>query len=58
MKSFELTAAVTALANAIAERLSDGELALIASLFVQLGDTIATILAGHALREEQKENNG
>ena len=58
MKSFELTAAVTALANAIAERLSDGELALIASLFVQLGDTIATILAGRALTEEQKENNG
>ena len=58
MKSFELTAAVTALANAIAERLSDGELALIVSLFVQLGDTIATILAGRALREEQKENNG
>ena len=58
MKSFELTAAVTALANASAERLSDGELALIASLFVQLGDTIATILAGRAQREEQKENNG
>ena len=55
MKSFELTAAVTALANAIAERLSDGELALIASLFVQLGDTLATIAAQRTLCEEQAE---
>lgn len=45
MNALELTGAVTALANAIACRLSADELALVASLFVQLGDTLATIAA-------------
>jgi hypothetical protein len=45
MKSLELTSAVTALANAIACHLTLDEIALIASLFVQLGDTLATIAA-------------
>ena len=40
-KSLELTSAVTALANAIACNLAIDEIALIASIFVQLGDTIA-----------------
>ena len=52
MSPAELTTAVTALANAIACRLSAGELALVASIFVQLGDTLATIVAQHALCEE------
>ena len=55
MNSLELTALVTALANAIACRLTAGELALAASIFVQLGDTLATIAAGQALCEEQAE---
>ena len=58
MNSLELTSAVTALANALACRLTTNKLSLLASIFVQLGDTIATILAGRAQREEQKENNG
>ena len=45
MKSLELTSAVTALANAIACNLTLYEIALIASIFVQLGDTLATIAA-------------
>ena len=44
-KSLELTSAVTALANAIASGLTVDEIALIASVFVQLGDTLATIAA-------------
>ena len=45
MNSLELTSAVTALANAIACKLSVDEIALLASIFVQLGDTLATIAA-------------
>ena len=44
-ESLELTSAVTALANAIAYNLTVDEIALIASIFVQLGDTFATIAA-------------
>lgn len=53
IKSLELTAAVTALANALARGLSVAELALAAGIFVQLGDTIATIAAERALTEER-----
>ena len=44
MNSCELTTSVTAIANALACRLSDDELALLAAVLVQLGDTIATIV--------------
>ena len=53
MKALKLTAAVTALANAVASSVSLGELTLMASLFVQLGDTLATIAAERALSEER-----
>lgn len=43
MKSLELTGAVTAIANALACRLTSEEIALLASVLVQLGDTLATI---------------
>ena len=52
MNSLELTSAVTALANAIACKLTPNEIALVASIFVQLGDTLATIAASQALCEE------
>ena len=55
MNSLELTSAVTALANAIAYDLTLGETALVASIFVQLGDTLATIVAAEALSEERAE---
>ena len=55
MNSLELTASITALANAVACNLTVSELALVASLFVQLGDTLATIAAGRAICEEAKE---
>ena len=57
MNSLELTAAVTALANAMAAKLSAGELVLVAGVFVQLGDTLATISAQKALDEERNAEN-
>ena len=45
MNSLELTTTITALANAIACDLNIDELTLLASIFVQLGDTLATISA-------------
>ena len=58
MNSLELTSAVTALANAIACKLSVDEIALLASIFVQLGDTLATIAARENLCGEQKKFEG
>ena len=57
MNALELSALVTALANAIACNLSPSEIALIASIFVQLGDTLATIAAQRSLCEEQADKN-
>ena len=53
MNPLELTSAVTALANMIACRLPPNELALVSSILVQLGDTLATIAAGKSLCEEE-----
>ena len=55
MNSLELTAAITALANAIGKNLSVSELALVAGIFVQIGDTLSTIAAQRALYEEKNE---
>ena len=40
-----LTTAVNTLAVAVASRLNDEDLDLVAAVFVQLGDTLATIAA-------------
>ena len=58
MNSLELTSAVTALANAIACKLSVDEIALLASIFVQLSDTLATIAARENLCGEQNKIEG
>ena len=58
MNSLELTSAVTALANAIACKLSVDDIALLASIFVQLGDTLATIAARENLCGEQNKIEG
>ena len=52
MTPLELTSALTVLANAISCRLTPSETALVASIFVQLGDTLSTIAAAKALCEE------
>ena len=45
----ELTALVTAVANALYGCLSPGDLAVMAAVFTQLGDTLATLAAQSAL---------
>lgn len=55
MTSLELTSAVTALANVIVCKLTVGEMALLASVLVQIGDTLATIAARESLCENQKK---
>ena len=57
MNALELTSAVTALANAVACALTPGEIALAASILVQLGDTLATMAAEQALCEERTKEN-
>ena len=52
MNALELTAAITALANGMAKELTVEQLAILAGIFVQLGDTLATIAA---LRSAQSE---
>ena len=56
MRSLELTAAITALANALARSLTPTEAALLANLLVELGDTINTVLSNEALLEERESN--
>ena len=51
----ETAAAVTALAAMITEKLSAEQSALIAAVFVQLGDTIATILAAESFCANKKD---
>ena len=53
MNSLELTSAVTALANALACKLTVEEMALLAGILVQLGDTLATIAARESLCESR-----
>lgn len=51
MNQCSVTLSVTAVAEALAKNLSDEELDVIAAVFTQLGDTLATIAA---LREACK----
>ena len=49
MNSLELTSTVTAIANAIACKLTDDETSLLSAILVQLGDTLATISVQRSL---------
>ena len=53
MNSLELTSAITALANTLACKLTTDEIALLAGILVQLGDTLATIATQRSLCEEK-----
>ena len=55
MNSTLLTGTVCAVANGLAQNLSLSELTLLAAVFVQIGDTLATIAAERALLEERKK---
>lgn len=57
MNSLKLTSAVTALANAIACRLTTNEISLLAGILVQLSDTLGTIAAQRTLCEERAEKD-
>ena len=52
MNSLEVTSAVTALANAISCQLTSDEVILLASILVQLGDTLVTIATWRDLCEK------
>ena len=56
MNPCELTASVTAVANALACKYSNDELTLLASVLVQLGDTLVTIATQRAICENMCEN--
>lgn len=49
MNACELTASITAVANAIACKFNDDDLGILALILTQLGDTLATIAAQRAL---------
>lgn len=53
MNSCELTASITALANSIACKLNNEELTLLASILVQLGDTLVTIATQRSICEKK-----
>ena len=57
MNSCNLTASITAIANGLACDLTLEEITLLAAIFVQLGDTLATIAAQKSCLEasNQKE---
>ena len=55
MNSCELPAAVTAVANTLAYKLSNNELTLLASVLVQLGDTLVTIATQRTICENINE---
>ena len=58
MNSLELTSAITALANAIACKLTAEETSLLSRIFVQLGDTLATIAARESLCGNSNKTEG
>ena len=51
MNPYSLSASVTAIANTVAYKLNDEELTVLASVLVQLGDTLATIVTQRAICE-------
>lgn len=53
MNPCETTATITAIANALARKCSNEELAFLASVLVQLGDTLVTISTQRALCENK-----
>ena len=57
MTPCEMTAAITALANLLAARLSEEELGLLAAQLTQLGDTLTTIAVCTAARASGELNS-
>lgn len=59
MNSCQLTTSITAVANALSSKLSIEETTLLATILVQLGDTLATIATQRTICEtkDDKCNN-
>lgn len=55
MNYCEIVPIISAAAVAISNSFTDSETAVLAAAFTQLGDSLATILAGRALCEEKCE---
>ena len=53
MNALEFTASITAIANIIACGMDNDEISLLSGIFVQLGDTLATIALQRSLCEEK-----
>ena len=56
MNALELTSAITATANVLAYNLKEDELALLASVFTQLGDTLSTIIVRENMCNNKNES--
>ena len=56
MNPCELTASVTAAANALACKYDNDELSLLAAVLVQLGDTLVTIVTQRAICENAQQS--
>lgn len=57
MNTCELTASITAVANTIACKLNNDELFLLASVLVQLGDTLVTIATRNSFCEKLNQSS-
>lgn len=56
MNSCEISAAVTAIANVIFQKLNDDEVALLGAILVQLGDTLETMSVQKEICQNQIKN--
>lgn len=56
LQPYELTAAITAIANALGSKLSTQKLTLLAAVFTQLGDTLATIALQQDIGNSENES--
>lgn len=57
MNSCEISAAVTAIANVIFQKLNDDEVALLGAILVQLGDTLETMSVQKEICQNQIKND-
>lgn len=57
MNACELTASITAAANALACKFTDEELGVLGAVFTQLGDTLTTIAVQRSLCSKSKGQN-
>ena len=57
MNSCQLTASVNAIANALSSKLSVEEITLLATVLVQIGDTLATIATQRTICEEKDDKS-